>query len=222
MAAFETTTPDSIAKVTNEGPASLVQMSQAMGDSVQAAFLKRMRYDYVWVNSAARTAQTGMTQSSRGYQLDTKTEYIYDNSNWRIALSYGEWTQGSAQSIPNVNETILTGLTLSASASTDSTFVNVNNSTGVITFINPGIYAMSLTIGITGSSGTVHYGSIRPDTTTTLPPISLSPFTAGATTVAVPFLRVPVANYQLWPIMYHSGGSGQTTAYVILRIGRLG
>lgn len=217
----DVTSPDNIAAWTNQDPASIVQESQTQAASIQAALAKRQRYDYVWPTSAERTAQTGMTQGSRGYQVDTKTEYLYDNSNWRLAVSYGEWSRVSGFSVPNASETTLTGLSIDTGLSTDTTFVTVNSGTGVITLVNPGVYAMSLTIGSLSSLGSTNYGAIRPDNTGSLPPISLSGFTAGATTVSVPFYRTASSNVTLYPRMYQSGGGSATTSYIILRIGRL-
>ncbi len=47
-------------------------------------FKKRERFDFTWANSSERTGQTGMIQGSRGYQEDTKAEYAYDGSTWRL------------------------------------------------------------------------------------------------------------------------------------------
>lgn len=216
------TSPDAIAMWDNGDPASIVQESQTQGASVQSALSKRERFDFVWANSAERTGQTGMVQGSRGYQIDTKTEYLYDNSNWRLALSYGEYNQGSPQSIPNAVETSLTGLTIVPTSSTDSTFVSVNSVTGAITIVTPGVYSLSLVIGMSGGVGATSYAAFRPDTTGTLPPLSGAGFNAGGATVALPFLRTTVANYQLHPRMYQSSGGPSSTLYTILRVGRLG
>ncbi len=37
-----------------------------------------------WPNSAARTAQTGMTVNDRGYQTDTDTSYRYNGTAWTV------------------------------------------------------------------------------------------------------------------------------------------
>lgn len=80
----DATSPDSIVKWTLNDPVSLTQESQAQGDSIQAAFNKRQRYDFVWANDAARTAQTGMVEGSRGYQIDTRIEWVYLSSAWKV------------------------------------------------------------------------------------------------------------------------------------------
>lgn len=217
----EVTSPDNIVKWTKDDPASIVQESQAQGDSIQAALSKRERFDFVWANSSERTAQTGMIQGSRGYQFDTKTEYLYDNSSWRIGLSYAEYDQGSAQSIPNITETSLTNLSVVSTATTDTTFVVVAAG-GSITLVNPGVYSLSLVVGMSGGTGTTNYAAFRPDTTGSQPPLSLSSFNAGSSTVALPFLRTTISNYVLYPRMYQSSGASSSTLYVILRVGRLG
>lgn len=80
----EATTPDNITKWTISDGASLVQMSQAMGDSIQVALDKRQRYEFVWQDAADRDAQTDMVEGSKGYQIDTETDWIYDGANWRL------------------------------------------------------------------------------------------------------------------------------------------
>lgn len=80
----ELTSPDNIVKWTNADSGSLIQASQTQGDSVQAALSKRERYEFVWANDAERTAQTGMAEGSRGYQIDSRTDYLYRTSSWRV------------------------------------------------------------------------------------------------------------------------------------------
>ena len=153
MSAYETTVPDGIAKLTGEGPASLVQASQTQGDSTQAARLKRMRFDFVGDDAADRTAQTGMVQGSRGYQIDTRSEYIYDSSNWRLQLAHIEFT--ASQSTANATLTLCGTFTLDSTASTNTTFVTPISS-GRVQLVDPGIYAVStvttLTAAATGRS----------------------------------------------------------------------
>jgi hypothetical protein len=78
------TSPDNISRWEIGDPASLVQMSQTMGDSIQAAFAKRERYFFTWANQSERDAQTGMVAGSMGDQIDIQADYIYTGSAWRI------------------------------------------------------------------------------------------------------------------------------------------
>lgn len=80
----EVTSPDNIVKWTLADPVSLTQESQSQAASIQAAFSKRERYTYMWNNAGEMAAQTGMTEGSLGYQIDTQYEYIYRSSNWRL------------------------------------------------------------------------------------------------------------------------------------------
>lgn len=203
-------------------PGSSENESATQASSIHAQFAMRERYDFTWANDAERAAQTGMVQGSRGYQLNTKTEYLFDNGSWRLALSYAEYNQSSVQQIPNGVETSFTNLTFVPGASTDSTFTSVSPINGAITIVNPGVYALSLVVGMTGGVGSIHYAAFRPDTTGSQPPLSGSGFNAGSATVGLPFLRTTVPNYVLHPRMYQSSGANSPTLYVILRIGRLG
>lgn len=134
------TSPDNIYVHDGSAPASIVTESQTQGASIQAALNKRERYDFVWANSAERTAQTGMVQGSRGYQVDTKSEYIYDNSTWRLALSHAEFT--SQITLANGGPNLLGTFTLDATKTTDTTFISPSTS-GILIINNPGVYAVS-------------------------------------------------------------------------------
>jgi len=217
-----TASPISIYFTDGAQPESSSAESATQASSIHTQFALRERYDFMWDNASQRDAQTGMVQGSRGYQVDTKTEYLYDNGEWRFALSYAEYNKTAVQSIPNVTETSIINMSLVTGASTDATFTTVNGATGAITITNPGVYALSLVVGMSGALGTTNYAAFRPDTTGTAPPMSLSAFNAGSTTVSVPFLRTTVPNYLFYPRMYQSGGAAANTLYAILRIGRLG
>jgi hypothetical protein len=76
------TTPDNLVIWTVSDPDALSTASAAMQNSVQAALSVRQIKNYKWPNSAARTAQTGMTAGDTGYQSDTKILYTYDGTAW--------------------------------------------------------------------------------------------------------------------------------------------
>lgn len=117
----------------------------ALANSVADLMGNRERFDYTWANSTERTAQTGMVQGSRGYQEDTKTEYIYDPT-WRLALPWAEFTASKTGSDSGSTTTAGT-LSLDATQSTDSVFV-VPGASGILTLVRPGVYLISVTAQI--------------------------------------------------------------------------
>jgi hypothetical protein len=86
------TTPDNLVIWTVSDPDALSTASAAMQNSVQAALTSnsnaRQIKSYKWANITARNAQAGMTEGDIGYQMDTKTVYLYFtawkpwNSEW--------------------------------------------------------------------------------------------------------------------------------------------
>lgn len=112
-----------------------------VASSVQTALNSRQRYDYVWANSSARSAQTGMTQGSRGYQTDTLTEYIYDASTWRPAIPYAEYSSPNA-ALASTSYTNFSAISINSGTSTSTTFATSSGS--VITCTQAGIYLISL------------------------------------------------------------------------------
>lgn len=156
---MDLTSPDQIVKWTNTDPASLVTESQAQGDSVQAALNKRQRYDYVWPTSAERSAQTGMAQGSRGYQADTRTEYIYDNSVWRLTIPYAKF-DFSGGTITTSTWTYLPLVSVNVSESTDTTFVTYT-SAGKMVVANPGLYSVSIYLRYSSTGGSWGVNSLR-------------------------------------------------------------
>lgn len=213
------TTPDGITLWTTEDPASLAIASQAQGASVQNALNKRQRYDYIWPTASERNAQTGMVQSSRGYQLDTKSEYIYDNSQWRLALPYAEYSTAS-QSVPNASYTIPSTFTINSSVSTSTTFTAPGGS-GTISLTDPGVYALSWVIKMGGGNYTGGFCIVTTDSAMT-DFVAISPFTAGVSGVTIPFYRTSSSNSILYFRMYQASGASVNNVTSTLRIGRLG
>lgn len=210
------TSPDSIYAHDGSGPASLVTVSQTMASSIQAAFDKRERYDYVWANSAERAAQTGMVQSSRGYQIDTKSEYLYDNSAWRLAVPYAEYSKGS-QGVNSGVYTGVSGWSVVSSATTDTNLVSITNY--VVTFINPGVYNISMTTGYSGSP-TGGFTTITPDIG------HLSWYDIGEYIQTIgttgSFIRTTTANQTVYLWTYQASGGLLNLTFGNLRIVRLG
>lgn len=81
------TTPDSIFYPDVSAPAAEITNLSTMAASIQVALALRSRFDYVWTNLAGRTAQTGMVDGSRGYQIDTGFDYKYNGTVWRNVTS---------------------------------------------------------------------------------------------------------------------------------------
>jgi len=132
---------------------SAAGISATEASNLDTFFANRERFDYVWVNASERGAQTGMAQGSRGYQTDSKSEYVYDSNAWRLQLSYAEFT--ATASTPSGTLTFSGNLTLDGSKSTNSTFV-VPAGNGILKIVDPGIYAISTvsnTVGVIGASG---------------------------------------------------------------------
>ncbi len=147
-----TTNPDSMPRWEKPDPASLVQVSQSLGDAFQTALNKRQRFSFVWANSTERGAQTGMVESSLGYQIDTETEYIYNGSEWQSVVAHAEYTY--SKSIPNTTVEDVGTLTLDAAAST-STKITTTSTTpdgGQVIFSYPGIYQYSAISTLAGGA----------------------------------------------------------------------
>lgn len=217
-------TASGVVKWTNRDPGSLVQASQAQGDSVELALSKRERFDFIWATSAERTAQTGMVQSSRGYQVDTKTEYLYDNSSWRLAIPYAEFNFAS-KSIPTGGAyTSLGQATVDPTTSTDTTFVVAPVGDGQFRIVTPGVYGFSIYADVT--SGFALTGQSQVVVSSSALALGTQ-YTRGyfsggrSTMVPMPFYRVTVAN----TLLHVSGLNDTATSRnvdAILRIGRFG
>lgn len=212
------TTPDNIFYSDTTTPLSLNTISSAEATSVQEALNKRQRYEFVWANAAARTAQTGMVAGSTGYQLDTKSEYVYDAGSWRLQLSYAEYLQSGTTSVLGATFTNFTGLTLNGPLSSDSTFTAVSG--GNIVIAQPGIYSMSMYCTMTGP-GTGAFMEFTADAARTQV-LAIGGFILGGGNVAVPFYRTTVPNQTIYLWVFQNTGATQTVSAGALRIGRLG
>lgn len=215
-------TTNGIVKWTSSDPASLVLESQTQGDSIELALSKRERFDFVWANSAERTAQTGMVQGSRGYQVDTKSEYLYDSSAWRLAIPYAEFTV-AAKSIPNAVYTAAGNLTEVTANTTDTNLIT-EGTNGVFTIVNPGVYGFS--VYATSDSGAGLPGQSHMVVSTAAlslgTQITRGYFSGGRDAmVAMPFYRVTASNTVLYMSIYQEHASAQNVS-AILRIGRFG
>lgn len=220
MASFELTSPDNIAKPINGSPASIVQVGQTLGDSVQATLSKRERYDFVWANSTERTAQTGMVEGSRGYQLDTKSEYIYDNSNWRLATPYAEFSAslGSVGDTPPAAEQPIGVLSIIPTQSTDQTFI-VPQASGILRVVRPGIYALSAVTDIGAPVTGRTFLQVTMGSTNLQRLSVVNSETVGS--LAVPNVFVTAANTDL-SFKYYKQTGGNSIVTSTVRIARTG
>lgn len=208
------------------GSADPVAISALEGSSVANLMKNRERFDYTWADAAERAAQTGMIQGSRGYQEDSKSEYIYDNSAWRLGLAYAEYTSVTT-GVANSVVTSLGSFTLDASASTDSTMATPGG-TGVIRIANPGIYSISslcaLKVGAGANDPATSRTFIDVALSGSIDPLQRMSCQTGEDRVSLslPTYRVAVANTDLlFQIFKNTSGSAGTYVDTRVRIGRL-
>lgn len=220
----QATVPDAIAKWTTSDAADIVQASQTQGDSVQLALSKRQRYDYAWANQSEQDATTSMVQGSRGYRVDTKSEYIYDNSNWRLVMPYIEFTCSSG-SVAAATAATSGAFTMDTSQTTDDEFCQAI-SAGRIQLVNPGIYSIqyrgkeNASAACTGQSQLV----ISLDNTFASVPGRLTNAMFGGALMATAqmnFLRTTASNLPVFFYFYNDSGANRTINGVV-SIGRIG
>lgn len=213
---MDLTSPDKLPRWTGGDPAAdLNEKFWDLATAAQAAFASRQRHTYVWVDAAARVDQAGMEQSDEGYQLDTKTPYRFDGGQWRVATPHAEFTAQKA-----LNAAVLTTLgvmTFVESASTSST-IAVPTADGIITLTDPGIYAATATVFLTGNPT----GPTLLDIATTIDDVGLivrQPLPASVTrgSVTIPNFSVANPNTPLYFKGYVTPGATLTTRVRITR-----
>jgi hypothetical protein len=218
------TSPDNIVRWTNSDPASLVSESQAQGDSIQLALAKRERYTFVWANSSERNAQTGMVAGSLGYQVDTKTEYIYDSSSWRIQLPYAEFGSSDV-SVATGTYVGFGSIDIDAGQSTSTTFA-LGSASNYITIVEPGIYSINVfAVADTAVGSGIAFTAIGTHPNMTFDfsyQIARGPYAADNVAMTnLGFYRVAGANQNIYFYHRHNAGSSRTIGADI-RVGRLG
>lgn len=180
-----TTSPDDIWYTSRNDFYSAEAISANEASSVQAALSKRERFDFVWANESERSDETGGVQGARGYQVDSKTEYIYDNSSWRLASPLIQLDFNSVTANPGVRQNVgQTTINSTVSSSTD--FVSPMNQ--YVKLDEPGIY--SIQERVTLDSGNISFTSgshamFTRDDSSTAPSEAIAPFVAN---VAMPIL----------------------------------
>lgn len=82
-----TTTPDGIFYADSSTAMSAEAISAAEATSVQDALDllvndARQIQTFRWADASERTSQGGMLEGDQGWQSDTKTQYVFDGTNW--------------------------------------------------------------------------------------------------------------------------------------------
>ncbi len=211
------------------GSADPAAISAAEGSSLANLMKNRERFDYTWADSSERDGQTGMVQGSRGYQEDTKSEYLYDSSAWRLALPYIEFT-GSNPSVPDTTFWGLGALTVDGSASTDTTFIT-SPSNDLLRFGNPGVYAIESHVILRNSADSA-YAPVSARSFVDFVPsggaggIPIHRYSVGAgedqISFSMPSLRVTSANTDFALYIYKVNGNATTLVKSRTRIARIG
>lgn len=199
-----TTLPDNIYYPDISAAQNQPAYTGTLASSVQTALNARQRYTYVWTNAAALNAQTGMTEGSIGYRLDTKTEYQYENGAWRVATPHEEYMAAN-RTTPTTTLTSAGNMAVQAG---DSTSLLVGTPTGLnggITITDPGIYAISTLSSVTNpsSGGSVAVNGrsfLDVAFTTGADSLYRSSINAGEDkgSIAVPNLRLPGAGTPIY------------------------
>lgn len=216
-----TTSPDGIGYITTADNVTPSVESSAQATTIQTAFNFRQRYEFVWANAAARTTQTGMVTGSTGYQIDTKSEYIYESSAWRLKLPYAEFSSPSA-AIPVTTYTSIGTLTINSSTSSSTTFTTA--SINIITLVDPGIYSISAFYFDPGGNawGAASHVALYAGNTVTGAPASVGYFSSGSySPLALPFYRTTSSN-QTISFWAFNTSAGSKNVQGTVRIGRLG
>lgn len=209
------------------GSADPVAISAAEGSSVANLMKNRERFDYTWANSTERTGQTGMVQGSRGYQEDTKSEYLYDSSAWRLALPYAEYT-ASVSPVANSTLTLVGTFSIDSTNSTDSTMASPQTS-GILRFANPGIYSISSYTKLRDSGDTTTDSvTSRTFLDLSIPPtfnniIQRMSIVVGedSGSLSMPTLRVPSSNYDIQFVVFKNTAITTTLVKTRIRVARL-
>ncbi len=219
----QTTSPDLLKKWTVSDPPSLIQMSTQLADSMQTALNKRERYDFVWEDAAERTAQTGMVQGSRGYQVDTESDYLYDGGVWLLARAHAQYTF-SGQSIPNFTVSYVGALTFSSANSTSTTMTSTSTSpqSGQVIFSQPGVYAYSCTMSLSAGMTSRCFLELVNDSLSVVYCRTSIVVGEDGGTLAFPNLRILGGPESVHQRVYHQNSGTLTVASGTIRVTRLG
>jgi hypothetical protein len=216
-----TTSPDNISYPVNTDSWATQSDLANEATSVQNAFNKRQRYQYVWANATARGAQTGMVEGSLGYQVDTQTDYIYSNTAWRNRLSYAEFNAAGV-TVSSTAFTNFNTINITPGTSTDTT--NFTTSANTIQVAFGGIYAISMYLTCNGSVTVNAYGliGIASDYTTNLnSQIARAQFNPDAVAQTTIFYNAP-SNQTFYFAWKQTDATSRFYSTPNIRVARLG
>jgi hypothetical protein len=163
-----TTSPDSIYYADGTTPASLADITSAMATSVQNALNVREAQSFVFANSTAKSAQTGMEIGDIAYQIDNLVYYRWNGSAWKI------WAKAPVAYTPTFVNITPTSSTITYSVASGVVNITgaINNSTTTtsgITMTLPTGFNIDTTYVYTGSLfhklGTASYLDVSPTPT---------------------------------------------------------
>jgi len=158
-----------------------------------------------------------MRQGDDGYQLDTKTQWEYDNGSWRLALPYAEFTQ-SSMSVSANTYTAWNGVTINSAASTATDMAVAT--TGGFILTNPGIYSLLIQGGSSGwAANNSNFLNMTLDSAHTSS-LVIGMAGAGVAQAAMPFYRATAANTKIYCWVNSATALSGFTG--IVKVGRVG
>lgn len=211
-----TASPISIYFTDPSQPGSSENESATQASSIHNQFALRERYDFQWANDAERQAQTGMVQGSRGYQSNTRSEYLFDSAAWRLAVPHTEWTfTSAANAAGGVNPVGPFQIDAATSTSQNQAAASSTPKSGQIIIADPGVYAYSATLGSVGSPAPGFSGrtfldlSYSSDTSLAPPIVNRTSIAVGEDrgTITVPNLRTTIPNQPIFLSYFHSNST---------------
>lgn len=137
-----TTNPDNIFFPDNSTAWATVSDFAVQASSVQTALTARERFTYRWPTVSERNNEATMRQGDTGYQIDTRSEYVFDSGAWRLATPYAEFTTAS-RPLASTSYIQSGAVTLNTGNSTSTTFASPYL-TFHIQVTDPGVYQISL------------------------------------------------------------------------------
>lgn len=217
-----TTTPDAIFFPDSTTPWASTSDFSTNASSVQAALAARQGYTYRWPTGLERNNQTGMRQGDRGYEVDTHTDYIYDNSAWRVAVPYAEFTTATVTLASATTWATPSSISINSSTSTSTTFATTSG--GTIVVADPGIYMVHVFSwnSAAGGTGFVCTAIASDYSTNFASQIGRGPFPSTDNVAqSVSYYRFPSANGTFY-FAFRQGDTASRTYNATIRIARIG
>lgn len=207
-------------------PYSAETISSQEATTLADLMSRRERYAYEWANAGARSAEIGMRQGSLGYQVDTRSEYIYDGGAWRLSFAYFEGNGTSSSTATGSTNGAGSGsaITIDNTNSTDTSFITA--STSQVRFNRAGIYSINLASKETGSNACTGQSQVvisENPLFSNVPGRLANGMFSGAlmANAVLPFYPVATPGSLLYFHFYNDSGANRTVASKVT-IGRLG